>query len=113
VSQQVETDDIVLVDLNPVAGREQAGRRPVLVVSHRRCAAIPGLFLGVALTSTDGRLPHNVRVKAGGRTGLHQTSYAMTEQVRALSLGRIDQHLGDLDQATFGLVSRYVHLVIG
>lgn len=37
----------------------------------------------------------------------------MTEQVRTLSLDRIDQLLGDLDQATFGLVSRYVHLFIG
>lgn len=113
MSEQVETGDIALVDLNPVAGREQGGRRPVLVVSHRRYSAIPGLFLGVPLTSTDRRLPHHVRVQSGDQTGLDRTSYAMTEQVRVLSLSRIDQRLGDLDEATFALVSRYLHLFIG
>lgn len=29
----IERGDIYLVDLNPVQGREQAGRRPVLVLS--------------------------------------------------------------------------------
>lgn len=110
---QVETGEIVLVDLNPIAGREQGGKRPVLVVSHRRYAAIPGLFLGVPLTSTDRGLPHHVSIAAAGQTGLHRTSYAMTEQLRALSLDRVDQHLGNLDSETFRRVSRYLHLFIG
>lgn len=102
----------MLVDLNPVAGHEQGGRRPVLVVSHRRYVAIPGLFLGVPLTSTDRRLPHHVAIRASAQTGLQRSSYAMSEQVRALSLRRVDRRLGDVDRATFGLVSRYVHLFI-
>jgi mRNA-degrading endonuclease toxin of MazEF toxin-antitoxin module len=40
--------DVLLCDLNPVAGREQ-GIRPVVVVSHRRYLVIPGLFLAVPL----------------------------------------------------------------
>jgi mRNA-degrading endonuclease toxin of MazEF toxin-antitoxin module len=38
--------DVLLCDLNPVAGRER-GVRPVVVVSHPRYAAVPGLFIAV------------------------------------------------------------------
>ena len=34
--------DVLLCDLNPVAGREQGGVRPVVVLSHPRYAAVPG-----------------------------------------------------------------------
>jgi mRNA-degrading endonuclease toxin of MazEF toxin-antitoxin module len=53
--------DILLCDLNPVAGREQGGVRPVVVVSH------------------PGRRPHRAE----------EVSYAMTEQVHLNSrIGR-------------------------
>jgi mRNA interferase MazF len=104
--------ELLLVDLNPIAGHEQGGRRPVLVVSHRRYAVIPGLFLGVPLTSTDRGLPHHVRIDAGANTGLQRTSYAMTEQVRALSRIRIVQRLGEVEGSGLERVSRYAHLFI-
>jgi mRNA-degrading endonuclease toxin of MazEF toxin-antitoxin module len=37
--------DVLLCDLSPVAGREQGGIRPVLVVSHHRYSVIPGLVV--------------------------------------------------------------------
>jgi mRNA-degrading endonuclease toxin of MazEF toxin-antitoxin module len=43
--------DVLLCDLNPVAGREQGGVRPVVAVSHPRYAAVPGLFTAVPLTT--------------------------------------------------------------
>lgn len=104
--------DVVLVDLNPQRRREQGGRRPVAVVSHRRYAVIPGLFLGVPLTSVDRHLPHHVRVDADPRSGLTRTSYAMTEQVRVLSLARVELTLGAVDAAVFARISRYLHLFI-
>jgi mRNA interferase MazF len=81
----VTTGDVLLCDLNPVAGREQGGVRPVVVVSHPRYAAIPGLFLAVPLTTRDRGLEHHIKVSADASTGLKQVSYAMTEQVRAMS----------------------------
>lgn len=104
--------DVVLVDLNPQRGREQGGRRPVVVVSHRRYAVIPGLFLGVPLTSVDRRLPHHVAVDPDLRSGLRRTSYAMTEQVRLLSLTRVERTLGAVEVAVFARISRYLHLFI-
>ena len=104
--------DVLLCDLNPVAGREQGGIRPVVVVSHHRYAVIPGLFLAVPLTSRDRGLDHHVEVLADDGTGLKQISYAMTEQIRAMSDQRAGRRLGSVSSQTLTAVSRYLHLFI-
>lgn len=108
----MNSGDILLADLNPSTGNEQGGRRPVVVVSDRRYSVIPGLFLGVPLTSTERGLPHHVPVPPNSATGLSRDSYAMTEQVRALAYRRIDRQLGALDASTLEQISRYLHLFI-
>jgi mRNA interferase MazF len=104
--------DVLLCDLNPVAGREQGGVRPVVVVSHDRYAVIPGLFLAVPLTSRDRGLDHHVEVPADDGTGLKRASYAMTEQVRAMSDQRAGRRLGQVSDDTMTTISRYLHLFI-
>jgi mRNA interferase MazF len=104
--------DVLLCDLNPVAGREQRGIRPVVVVSHHRYAVIPGLFIAVPLTSRDRGLDHHVEVPADDGTGLKQASYAMTEQVRAMSDQRAGRRLGKVSDNTMTAISRYLHLFI-
>jgi mRNA interferase MazF len=108
----VTTGDVLLCDLNPVAGREQGGVRPVVVVSHPRYAAIPGLFLAVPLTTRDRGLEHHIKVPADSRTGLKQVSYAMTEQIRAMSEERAGRRLGQVGNGTMTEISRYLHLFI-
>ena len=103
---------VLLCDLNPVAGREQGGIRPVVVVSHHRYAVIPGLFLAVPLTSRDRGLAHHVEVPADNGTGLKQVSFAMTEQVRAMSDQRAGRQLGSVSSETLAAISRYLHLFI-
>ena len=104
--------DVLLCDLNPVAGREQGGIRPVVVVSHPRYAAVPGLFIAVPLTSRYRGLEHHVEVAADEHTGLKQASYAMTEQVRTMSSERAGRRLGRVSDGVMTAISRYVHLFI-
>lgn len=47
--------EIRWADLNPVRGREQAGRRPVLVLSHDVFNARSGTVIGMAITSQPQR----------------------------------------------------------
>ena len=104
--------DVLLCDLNPVAGREQGDVRPVVVVSHPRYAAIPGLFIAVPLTSRFRGLEHHVVIPADDHTGLKQVSYAMTEQVRAMSNERAGRQLGRVSEDAMVTISRYLHLFI-
>ena len=104
--------DVLLCDLNPVAGRERGGIRPVVVVSHHRYSVIPGLFLAVPLTSRNRDLDHHIEIPADDATGLKQVSYAMTEQIRAMSDQRAGRHLGKVSSHTLTSISRYLHLFI-
>jgi mRNA interferase MazF len=104
--------DVLLCDLNSVAGREQGGIRPVVVVSHHRYSVIPGLFLAVPLTTRNRDLEHHIEVPADDVTGLKQVSYAMTEQVRAVSDQRAGRRLGSVSSQTLTAISRYLHLFI-
>ena len=104
--------DVLLCDLNPIAGREQGGIRPVIVVSHRRYAVIPGLFLAIPLTSRDRGLDHHIGIPADEQTGLQRVSSAMTEQVRAISTQRAGRQLGSVSDEKLTAISRYLHLFI-
>lgn len=104
--------DVLLCDLNPVAGREPGGVRPVVVLSHPRYAAVPGLFIAVPLTTRYRGLEHHIEVPADERTGPKQVSYAMTEQVRAMSNERAGRQLGRVSDGAMTTISRYAHLFI-
>ena len=93
------------MDFDPQAGREQAGRRPAIVVGSQFACVLPnGLVLVVPCTSTDRGLPFHPRVMLNGRAG-----FAMCDQVKALSRGRIlGPHHGalsntEIDQIKFVL----------
>ena len=108
----MNSGDVLLCDLNPVTGREQGGIRPIVVVSHQRYAVIPGLILAVPLTSRDRGLEHHVGIPANDRTGLDRASYAMTEQIRAVSDRRTGRRLGAVGDETMAAISRYLHLFL-
>ncbi len=60
--------EIRWADLNPVRGHEQAGRRPVLVLSHDVFNARSGTVIAVVLTSQEPRagFPLTLESKAAG-----------------------------------------------
>ncbi len=86
--------------------------RLVVVVSHPRYAAVPGLFIAVPLTTRHRGLEHHVEIAADDRTGLKQVSYAMTEQVRTMSHERAGRQLGRVSDDALITISRYLHLFI-
>jgi mRNA interferase MazF len=99
---------VVWADLNPTAGREQAGRRPALVVaSHRYLATATTLAIVVPVTSVDRGWPNHVLLR-GERLELGQASFAMTEQPRTIDRGRIVSSAGLVDAATLREVDTWL-----
>src|SRR5437773_11041739 len=84
--------EIRWADLNPVRGREQAGLRPVLVLSHDVFNERSGTVIAVALTSQEPRaaFPLTLESKA---VGLTQRSWIKISQIRTLSVDRIGQRI--------------------
>jgi mRNA interferase MazF len=105
--------DIWLADLNPVRGHEQAGRRPVLVVSvdpfNQSRAA---LVVVVPLTSTQRNIPFHVVVQPP-EGGLTNPSYLLCEAVRSISKDRLLTRWGGLQPATMLKVEDRLRVLMG
>jgi len=80
-------------DLNPVRGHEQAGIRPVLIVSHDVFNARSGTVIAIALTSQPQRAKFPLTLKLIS-SGLPKKSWVKISQVRTLSIERIGKVLG-------------------
>ena len=64
-----ETGDIITLNFDPQAGREQAGRRPALVLSARRYNQITRLCVVCAMTNQGKGYPFEVAVPDTIRKG--------------------------------------------
>jgi mRNA interferase MazF len=84
--------EICWADLNPVRGREQAGRRPVLVLSHDVFNERSGTVIAVALTSEQPRAGFPLTLESRA-DGLPKRSWIKISQIRTLSADRIGQRL--------------------
>jgi len=94
-------------DLKPVRGHEQAGERPVLVLSHDVFNERSGTVIAIALTSQAPRAGYPLTLELTSAK-LPKRSWAKTSQVRTLSTERIGRRLGrvseeELAQAVEGL----------
>jgi mRNA interferase MazF len=82
------------VDFGAAVGREQAGRRPGLVVSADPLNEGPaGVVIVVPCTTTRRGLPSHVELEPG-ESGLDQISYAKCEDVKSISNERLMTRVG-------------------
>lgn len=84
--------DIRWADLNPVRGREQAGFRPVLIVSQDIFNERSGTVIAMALTSQPQRAkyPLTHELKSGK---LSKRSWVKISQIRTLAVERIGKKI--------------------
>lgn len=105
--------EIYLADLDPVAGHEQAGRRPFLVLSVRALNGAPWkLAIGVPTTTTDRASAMHVRLEPT-ESGLDRVTYAMPEMVRSVSATRFRRLLGRAPVECVNLTARRTGVLLG
>jgi mRNA interferase MazF len=99
--------EVYWADLNPVRGREQAGLRPVLVISHEALNQHSKTVIALAITSQPQRagfpLTHVIETLR-----LPKNSWVKISQIRTLSVERLGRRIGSLsvgevDQIVEGL----------
>jgi len=84
--------EIRWADLNPTRGHEQAGRRPVLILSHDVFNERSGTVIAVALTSQQQRAGFPLTLELKG-IRLPKPSRVKISQIRTLSVDRIGKRL--------------------
>jgi mRNA interferase MazF len=110
----VKRGDIVLCDLNPVMGTEQAGIRPVLILQTDKANEVSPHTI-IAPFSTKIRsaiLPSHVFVQAS-EGGLITDSVLLCEQLRVVDKQRIIKVVGHIDQEYFDKVNVALKNILG
>lgn len=87
--------DVYWADLNATVGHEQAGERPVVVLSHDVFNERSGTVIAVALTSQEPRagFPLTFEITTAR---LPKRSWARIAQIRTLSTERLRRKLGHI-----------------
>ena len=86
----ISRGQVYMVDLNPAKGREQRGRRPVLVVSAdaiNRQPLVIAVVVGTGAANVPRDYPTNVRVSAA-ENGLSKDTVFLCFQIRSLDPSR-------------------------
>jgi mRNA interferase MazF len=104
--------EIWMADLDPSRGHEQAGKRPVLVVSADAFNAGPaGLVVVVPITSKAKGIRSHIAVEPGS-TALRTKSYVLSEQPRTISKERLSKQLGSVSAAVMVEVELWLRVLL-
>lgn len=104
---------VVWADLNPVIGHEQAGHRPVVLVSDDRFNARSGTAIVMPLTSKKPRAGYPFAVQVGEVGGEGAVSYVKPGQVRTLSTSRLGKLMGAVGEAHVNLLVDALWVICG
>jgi mRNA interferase MazF len=93
---QILRGDIFWADLDPSKGSEQAGRRPVLILSNDIFNERSGTVIAMALTSQPQRagFPLTMELNAAN---LPKKSWIKISQIRTLSVQRLNGKIGSIE----------------
>lgn len=105
--------EIWLVDLNPVRGHEQSGRRPCLIVSVDIFNQSPaGLVIVLPVTTKAKCIRSHVLIEPP-ESGVREPSFIKCEDVRSISTERLIERWGMVSSATLAEVEDRLCILMG
>lgn len=98
--------------LDPTKGREQAGERPVLVLSHDIFNERSGTVIAMALTSAPQKAGFPLTLELAD-SSLPKKSWVKISQIRTLSTERLGKKITKLSDKELDLVIEGLNEIIG
>lgn len=109
----ISRGEVWLIDLNPVRGHEQAGKRPCLVISVNLFnQGSSGLAVVLPITSKNKEIPFHVEINPP-QAGLKMQSFIKCEDVRSISIERFDKKFGTVSEETLVAVEERLRILMG
>lgn len=99
-------------DLDPTRGHEQAGQRPVLILSADVFNERSGTVIAVALTSQPQRAGYPLTLELDPEL-LPKPSWVKISQIRTLSVQRIGRKLGSVPPEDVARVLQGLNEILG
>lgn len=104
--------DIYWADLNPTKGHEQAGMRPVLILSHDVFNERSGTVIAMALTSQPQKAGFPLTLQLT-TPRLPKDTWVKISQIRTLSTERLGKKLGTASDDEMAQVIEGLNEIIG
>jgi len=105
--------DIRWANLNPSVGAEQAGMRPVLVLSKNIFNYKSGTVIAVALTSQPQKAGFPLTLELTETTSLPKRSWVKISQIRTLSVQRLGAKIASANEEEMAQVIEGLNEIIG
>jgi len=110
--QKPSRGDVWFVELDPTMGREQAGRRPALIVSVDQFNYGPAeLVILIPITSRDKKIPFHVKINPP-EGGLREISFIKCEDIRSVSKERLIKFSGRISNNIFLLIEDRLRILL-
>jgi mRNA interferase MazF len=110
---ELSRGDVWFGNLDPVRGHEQAGGRPLLIVSinafHRSPA---GLVTVVPITRTRRPIPFHLPIESG-EGGVRAPSAILCDQLRTIATERLYERRGRVHESTLRAVEERLRRLLG
>lgn len=100
-------------DLNPVRGNEQAGIRPVLIISHDIFNQRSGTVIALALTSQPPRAGFPLVFELDDTKKLPKKSWVKISQIRTLSTNRLTRKIASIAPEIVDKIVEGLNEIIG
>lgn len=104
--------EIWKAELNPVKGREQAGMRPVLIISGNLLNSNTEIVIVCPLTSKIKNYHGNLVLDPTARNGLKKQSEVLTWQIRTIAKARLVEKLGHVASADISKVHKTLNDIL-
>ena len=104
--------DIVWANLDPTIGNEQAGKRPILILSHNVFNENSGTVIAVALTSKEQIAGFPLTLEISSKN-LPKRSWVKISQIRTLSVNRLGEKITHLKEEELIRVIEGLNEIIG
>ena len=91
--------EIWYADLDPIKGSEQAGKRPIVIISGNTLNDALPLVIVVPITTKIKSYPTSVLLSANKMSGLKKDSEAIPFQIRAIATKRLTKRIGRVSEA--------------
>ena len=104
--------DIFWADFNPVQGNEQAGRRPVVILSHDVFNERSGTVIAMVLTSQPQRAGFPLTLEINSED-LPKQSWVKISQIKTLSVQRLGSKISRISPEELSLLVEGLNEIIG
>jgi mRNA interferase MazF len=104
--------ELWFANLNPVKGSEQAGMRPVVIISGNLLNTYLNTVICFPLTTKIKQYKGDIVLHPTTENGLTTASEILTHHIRSISKDRLTKRIGNIEEKDVQLLKKYLNEIL-